>query len=72
MRLCTLEMERYRREQERESAMARAQICSDRIEQIRRESGEILAALGHGAADVQRALTQELKPVQPSNVPYRY
>lgn len=45
MRLCSLEMERYRREQERRVAMERADKCEARCRAIESEVRTLLAAI---------------------------
>ncbi|MDX2148867.1 MAG: hypothetical protein SFZ23_15235 [Planctomycetota bacterium] len=45
MRLCTLEMERYRRDQERRVALERAAKCQARCEQIEAEVQTLLDAI---------------------------
>lgn len=45
MRLCCLEMERHRRDQERRVAMERANKCQARCEQIEQEVRRLLEAI---------------------------
>jgi len=51
MRLCCLEMERFRREQEKAAAMVRANKCESRCAQIEAEVRELLSTIGPGLVD---------------------
>jgi hypothetical protein len=46
MRLCCLEMERFRREQEQSVAVTRARKCMDRCRRIEMEVQELLRSIG--------------------------
>jgi len=55
MRLCCLEMERFRREQERAAAMVRAGKCLDRCRAIEEEVKQLLETIGQSRRDDVRA-----------------
>lgn len=56
MRLCALEMERYRRDQERQVALARAANCQARCEEIEAEVHKLQQAI------VSRVPRSEIAP----------
>lgn len=65
MRLCCLEMERHRRDQERKNLLARAGRCEDRCNQIDVEVKALMAQLAaSGYHGVVAASTGRMSPVK--------
>ena len=61
MRLCVLEMERYRRDQERRVALERAAKCEERCAAIEQEVKKLLGALARRGAGPLAARLVEAK-----------
>jgi len=82
MRLCCLEMERFRREQERAAAMGRADKCTARCRQIEVEVRQLLVSIGQVLAtdptepqpdtDVSVSLPAPQRSVQSAKMTFNY
>lgn len=63
MRLCTLEMERYRRDQERRVALERAAKCQSRCEQIEQEVRQLMEQINRNAAVAPVAANRAVRAI---------
>ncbi len=62
MRLCCLEMERFRREQEQTVAVTRARKCVERCRRIEMEVQELLRSIGQAPAAGAAAVRADTRP----------
>lgn len=75
MRLSCLEMEKFRRERERESAMVRVRNIDARFKEIELEKAEILDAVGSMAStgpDTGEEPAKKAPPTQSGTGPFRF